>query len=240
MLRKMLFKPAFISGIARGGSHASLGSGAGQAFTLVELLVVIAIIAVLAALAFPALSSMLEKGRRAECVSRLKQVGVGLLQYYADRPNEPFLYSGTYGNTNAAQPVWPYILANAGYVGKAQPVPQKIWNCPCATPTLTSYGVSQQNGSDYGVFGTIAHTSLYRMINILKPAKTWLVGDTQANSDPKSGWYCVWPRQSMWTNNHAPAVDRHGGRANVCMFDGHIEFLTHAQIAEGQYHRVVK
>ena len=54
-----------------------------RAFTLIELLVVIAIISILAAILFPVFSSARESGRRAKCVSNLRQLGV-MLQQYAD------------------------------------------------------------------------------------------------------------------------------------------------------------
>jgi prepilin-type N-terminal cleavage/methylation domain-containing protein/prepilin-type processing-associated H-X9-DG protein len=55
-----------------------------RAFTLIELLSVIAIIAILAALLFPVISTAQEKGRRATCMSNLRQCGAGSVCYAAD------------------------------------------------------------------------------------------------------------------------------------------------------------
>lgn len=52
-----------------------------QAFTLIELLVVIAVIAVLMAILMPALQRAREQGKRAVCLSNVKQFGLSWVLY---------------------------------------------------------------------------------------------------------------------------------------------------------------
>lgn len=102
-------------------------------FTLIELLVVIAIIAILAAILFPVFAKVREKARQINCVSNMKQMGMGVLQYVQDYdetyPMSSFGYTfSTPGGPETAEwdtVIMPYIKAGSTITRNGG-----IYSCP--------------------------------------------------------------------------------------------------------------
>jgi prepilin-type N-terminal cleavage/methylation domain-containing protein/prepilin-type processing-associated H-X9-DG protein len=83
-----------------------------RGFTLIELLVVIAIIAILAAILFPTFMSAKEQGRQTKCLSNLKQLSAGVLQYCDDNAGAMPCVLGYYVSPEKRD--WAGCLHNVG------------------------------------------------------------------------------------------------------------------------------
>jgi prepilin-type N-terminal cleavage/methylation domain-containing protein len=76
-----------------------------KGFTLIELLVVIAIIAILAAILLPALASAKSKAQRAQCMSDMRQNGLGITLFSGDN-TDMFPPAGEAQNAGSAGGAW--------------------------------------------------------------------------------------------------------------------------------------
>jgi prepilin-type N-terminal cleavage/methylation domain-containing protein len=128
-------------------------------FTLIELLVVVAIIAVLVAVLLPALNSARAQAKKIQCLSQMRQIGIGFQAYTLD-------YHGRYPAAAQShyQRWYHYLLP---YMGRGKydpndPNDQAKWDAnttrtdfiQCAGRRGFGFRINSNNfGGSWGVYG---------------------------------------------------------------------------------------
>ncbi len=186
----------------------SLGRQFPQAFSLIELLVVLAVIATLAALAFTGVSRMIENGRKSRCLGNLKQIAVAVRLYSVDHGDcFPQVRWDTQGGM---------INLLAAYV------PAKAFVCPSATPKDSGRNWPQWFGAK--IDGQEFHTD-YKLND-----NESLIGRSGAapGSSVAGKRVSAVPNQShivVAIDLDWGAQQRHGSGQNVAFLDGHVKWM---------------
>ena len=128
------------------------------AFTLVELLVVIGIIAVMISILMPALTKARRAALQTQCLSNMRQVGIGLQMYTLDyKGKTPPLRCNDPGNGSVLQFGDPTVYAQyPNFLGSLLAHAQDnraIFKCPVPEPQVMAGGgylVTESSDTSYG------------------------------------------------------------------------------------------
>lgn len=225
-------------------------------FTLIELLVVIAIIALLASILFPVFSRARENARRSSCQSNLKQLGLGMLQYFQDSDEYP--PCGTVG---------PSSQSGVGWAGQILPYIKniQIFVCPddAGAPGSPAAAGKAYNGYIYNIGLVLDQNGVaYQNLNYLKPIMAYTAtsmtvllyeGDTYAYAvapgeissaigngvtSDSSGFglpsgCLMFPRAGWISTMPVPPAQRHFDGGNYLCADGHVKWSLPAQVSYG-------
>lgn len=211
-----------------------------KGFTLIELLIVIAIISILAAILFPVFSKARENARRTSCLSNLKQIGLGFMQYMQDYDEQlPYgkLKDGdgnTVGETQWHASVQPYLKS------------AQILRCPSdSAERVTSYG---ENGfiakEPKGLSKSPWDTSEFMPQSLVGIQATSEVILLSEMADGMTGNYIhahhwtvpgysdydgKWPSEDPKVFAKDLALDRHLEGFNAAFVDGHAKWMRFEQ-----------
>jgi prepilin-type N-terminal cleavage/methylation domain-containing protein/prepilin-type processing-associated H-X9-DG protein len=212
-----------------------------KGFTLIELLIVIAIIALLAAILFPVFSRARENARRISCMSNMKQLGLGYMQYaqdYDERLPSWYMFSvhGSYAISEAQPGTYAmmrsYLKSDAIWICPSDYANETTqmcaeYNCayPQADSRVTISTVKEKGGRSYvqnsvllrGRFlpsGDATYAGVL-LSALAYPSEAMLLADGNSGASV----------EGIVDGNQAWGIPpRHFGGANVAYADGHAKW----------------
>jgi len=173
-----------------------------KGFTLIELLVVIAIIGILAGILLPVLSRARESARKTQCMSNVKQIGMGLIMYANEN-------SETFPSSTASNPA----MASLNMLYDTYISDNKVFNCPSDTSVTaaTNAGMSvYTSGGSQAFTQTQSSYGYDRSHTQADDADVALAADRPPAT----------PSATASTANH------NSRGQNIVYVDGHVEFVN--------------
>jgi prepilin-type N-terminal cleavage/methylation domain-containing protein/prepilin-type processing-associated H-X9-DG protein len=207
-----------------------------KGFTLIELLVVIAIIAILLAILMPALNRVREQGKRAVCLSNLKQLSLAWILYADD--NDDVLVNGAIGYSDRnmswgdhrGETAWVDSLAQGEEAQRLEIEQGALWpyvkdhdmyKCPTGRrgEALTYAIMFSMNAVNHTPTQGVKGAHIKRKSEIFNPAPAFrIVFIDEGYMTPDA--FAVHYDQEQWWDD--PPV-RHGDGCTLAFADGHSE-----------------
>jgi prepilin-type N-terminal cleavage/methylation domain-containing protein/prepilin-type processing-associated H-X9-DG protein len=191
-------------------------------FTLIELLVVIAIIAILAAILFPVFAKAREKARQSSCLSNLKQLNLGILQYAQDYDERMPLEAGyVTPAVFLAGPEWPNYWWEQimPYLKNEQ-----ILSCPSESRRVVTSGnvtdTSHSVNYGYNIFA-----SGQSLGTCARPTETGL------NLDMMNNYWRLFDAPAGANTDYIWSTKIHNDGFNVSFVDGHAKWINGSPFA---------
>ena len=219
-----------------GKNRSMVRSRTRAAFTLIELLVVVAVIALLAALLLPALKNARKSGKRAVCISNLRQIGLAIFMYVDENngwmPTDSHVNAGSfhYGGMPGAFSYSTRFLNR--HVGSTN----QVWRCPMdngydpfgvpwdqsmyqgyGNSYLYLHGLVVNPGYSDPVWGNDLLRKGHKLAEWIQTSEAFMTGDGSAGA--YLNWVGVTPDEWLWHTDDFPI------RACVAFMDGHAAFI---------------